>query len=125
MSAWVEGTFDLIVSEPLPEKIERELQYLRVRKLLRRAGVPDDDVRDYLDILRTKALNASADNTVLSISPPDPKDIPVLEAFVCPGADFLVTGDKKHLLSLGMRQIVTARDFARHLKAFEAIVPGR
>src|ERR1035437_6744101 len=36
------------------------------------------------------------------------------------GAEFLVTGDKKHLLSLGMPQIVTAADFAARLKAFDA-----
>ncbi len=107
------------------ERAFAPIGYPKVRKLLRRAGVSDDDVRDYLDILRMKALSVSADNTVRSIFPPDPKDIPVLQAFVCSGADFLVTGDKKHLLSLGMRQIVTARDFARCLKAFEAIAPVR
>jgi len=44
----------------------------------------------------------------------------VLEALLASGAEFLVTGDKKHLLSLHMSQIVTAADFAARLKAFDA-----
>jgi hypothetical protein len=39
---------------------------------------------------------------------------------VASGAEFLVTGDKKHLLALGMSQIVTAADFAARLKTFGA-----
>lgn len=44
----------------------------------------------------------------------------MLEALLASGAEFLVTGDKKHLLSLHMSQIVTAADFAARLKAFDA-----
>ena len=44
----------------------------------------------------------------------------MLEALLASGAEFLVTGDKRHLLSLGLPQIVTAADFAVRLKAFDA-----
>jgi predicted nucleic acid-binding protein len=46
---------------------------------------------------------------------PDPDDNPILATAIAGGADYLVTGDKRDLLSLGKVeavQIVTARAFA-------------
>lgn len=118
VSAWLAGKFDLVVSEALLEEFRRVLFYPKVRKLLMQAGLADDDLRDYIDIMRMKAITASTNNVPLPVTPPDPKDTHVLEALVAADAEFLVTGDKKHLLSLGMAQIVTAADFAARLRAF-------
>lgn len=46
---------------------------------------------------------------------PDPDDIPILATAIVGGADYLVTGDKRALLSLGKVeavQIISARRFA-------------
>lgn len=121
VSAWLEGKFDLVVSEASLEEFRRVLLYPKVRKLLMQAGLSDDDLRDYVDIMRMKAITVSTDNVLLPIAPSDPKDTHVLEALVASGAEFLVTGDKKHLLSLGMARIVTAADFAARLRAFSSL----
>ena len=118
--AWLAGKFDLVTSEPLIDELMVALTYPKVRKLLRGAGVLDQDLRDYVEILRFKAIVVRPVAIQLPMVPADPRDVPVLEALLASGAEFLVTGDKKHLLSLGMPQIVTAADFAARLKAFDA-----
>ena len=123
VAAWMAGRFDLIVSDPLLDELARVLRYPKVRALLAKAGLSDGDLRDYADILRMKAVIVETAGAVLPTTPHDPKDRHVLEALVASGAEFLVTGDKKHLLSLGLSQIVTAADFARRLQAFKATEP--
>ena len=118
--AWLAGKFDLVTSEPLIDELMRALSYPKVRKLLRGVGVRGEDLRDYVEILRFKAIVVRPVDVRLPMTPADPKDVPVLEALMASGAEFLVTGDKKHLLSLGMPQIVTAADFAARLNAFDA-----
>jgi len=118
--AWLAGRFDLVTSEPLIDELRGALTYPKVRRLLLAAGVLDQDLRDYVEILRIKAIVVRPVDIQLPMVPADLKDIPVLEALLASGAEFLVTGDKKHLLSLGMPQIVTAADFAARLKAFDA-----
>lgn len=116
--AWLDGQFDLVISEALIEEFRRVLNYPKIRKLLAGSGVTDEDLRDYVDIFRMKAIFVKTDEVVLAVKPADAKDIPVVAALVASGAEFLVTGDKKHLLSLGMPQIVTAADFLSRLRAF-------
>lgn len=118
VSAWLEGRFDLVLSDALIEEFNRVLNYPKIRKLLAGSGVTDDDLRDYVDIFRMKAIFVKTDEVLLAVKPTDAKDIPVVAALVASGAEFLVTGDKKHLLSLGMPQIVTAADFLSRLRAF-------
>jgi len=118
--AWLAGKFDLVTSEPLTDELMAALAYPKVRKLLLAGGITDDGLREYIDILRIKAILVRPVDIQLPMTPADPKDIPVLEAFLASEAEYLVTGDKKHLLSLGMPQIVTAADFAARLKAFDA-----
>ena len=119
-NAWLAGRFDLVTSDPLIDELMLALAYPKVRRLLVAAGVLDEDLRDYIDILRIKAIVVRPIDIRLPMAPADLKDVPVLEALLASGAEFLVTGDKKHLLSLGMPQIVTAADFAARLKAFDA-----
>ena len=116
VSAWLEGQFDLVLSDALMEEFSRVLNYPKIRKLLAGSGVTDEDLRDYVDIFRMKAIFVKTDEVVLAVKPADVKDIPVVAALVASGAEFLVTGDKKHLLSLGMPQIVTAADFLSRLR---------
>lgn len=118
VSAWLAGQFDLVLSEALLEEFRRVLNYPKIRKLLAGSGVTDDELRDYVDIFRMKAILVKADEVVLEVKPADMKDVPVVATLVASRAEFLVTGDKKHLLSMGMPQIVTAADFLSRLRAF-------
>ena len=119
--AWLSGKFDLVTSEPLIDELMAALAYPKVRRLLVAGGVPDDDLREYLDILRIKAILVTPTDIQLPKTPRDLDDIPVLEALLASEAEFLVTGDKKHLLSPGMPQIVMAAEFAARLASFDSL----
>ncbi len=121
VAAWRDARFDLVVSEALLEELRRVLRYPRVLALLKRNGVSEADIEDLLDILRLKAVLVSTEEVSLPLAPADPKDIQVLQALVASEADYLVTGDKKHLLSLGMPKIVSVSDFSKQLQALESL----
>ena len=113
--AWLAGKFELVTSEPLIDELMAALTYPKVRRLFLAGAVMDKDLRDYIEILRFKAIVVRPVDIQLPMALADLKDVPVMEALLASGAEFLVTGDKKHLLSLGMSQIVTAADFAARL----------
>jgi hypothetical protein len=80
--------------------------------------VTDDDLRDYVDIFRMKAILMKTDEVLLAVKPADAKDIPVVAALVASGAEFLVTGTRSTCFLWGMPQTVTATDFLSRLRAF-------
>lgn len=123
VDAWLQGKFELVVSEALLEEFTRALRYPKVRKLLLAKGVSDEDLRDFLEILRVKTVTVDIADVPLAVIPSDPKDRHVIAALVASGADYLVTGDRKDLLSLGSPKIVSAADFASRLSAFESLAP--
>ena len=118
--AWLDGRYELVLSEALLAEFERILRYPKIRKLLAAGGISDTDLRDYADMFRMKAQIVTTTDVTLPLALRDPKDVPVLEALLASGAEFLVTGDKKDLLSLGMPGIVSAADFLARLEAFTA-----
>ena len=121
VSAWLEGKFDLVVSDALLEEFKRVLFYPRIRKLLAGAGLSNEDIQDYVDLLRLKAITVRTDEVVLAVEPTDINDRHVLQTLVASSADYLVTGDKKHLLSLDMNQVVPCADFVGRLQAFKSM----
>lgn len=106
--AWRKKAFELITSEWQLDEFRRVSRYPKLRKYLRSA-----EAGTLLNGLRRQA-------TVLREIPkvelsPDPDDNPLLATAIAGMADFLVTGDKRDVLSLGKVetvQIVTARTFA-------------
>lgn len=106
--AWRKKAFDLITSKWQLEEFRRVSRYPRLRKYLK-----PSEAGNLVNGLRHQA-------TVLKELPevqlsPDPDDNPILATAIAGGADYLVTGDKRDLLSLGKVeavQIVTARRFA-------------
>lgn len=68
--------------------------------LRRSFAYADDDVREYVRWLLTQAEMA-ADGPVPRVVPGDPKDDPIIAAAVAAKADYLVTGDRAHLLPMG------------------------
>lgn len=109
--AWRRKAFSLVMSEWQLSEFRRVSRYARLRKYLKPA-----EVGDLVNGLRHQA-------TVLNQLPdiqrsPDPDDNPILATAIAGGADYLVTGDKRGLLSLGKVegvQIVSARDFVDRL----------
>ena len=108
LQAWLDGRFDLIVSEALLTELERALGYPKLA-----ARVSAEERSSFLELLRTAATPAD-----------DPADVPSVSAD--PGDDYLValahsqhallvSGDQ-HLLALADRMpIMNPRAFLESL----------
>lgn len=105
--AWRKKRFELVTSEWQLDEFRRVSRYRKLRRFLRPA-----EAGNLVNGLRYQA-------TVLETLPtvelsPDPDDNPVRAMAKTSDADYLVTGDKADLLSLGTigrTHIVTARQF--------------
>jgi putative PIN family toxin of toxin-antitoxin system len=106
--AWRKKAFELITSEWQLEELRRVSRYPKLRKYLKPA-----EVGTLVNGLRRQAI-------VLQELPkvefsPDPDDNPLLATAIAGMAEYLLTGDKRDLLSLQKVetcQIITARAFA-------------
>ena len=87
---------------------------LLAKSTLRRyAAYTDEDVHDFVRWLLTQAEMAT-DVPVLRVVLNDPKDDPIIAAAVAAKADYLITGDRAHLLPIGEYQgirIISPREF--------------
>jgi putative PIN family toxin of toxin-antitoxin system len=89
---WLEGGFELVVSEELLAELTRTLGYPRLKEL-----VPAEDAAEFVELLRSTAAIAPD----ISEPPPvsaDPGD-DYLVALATTSASILVSGDR-HLLAL-------------------------
>ena len=104
--AWLRGEIELVTSVAQIAEFARVLARPRIRRL-----VDADEANALVESIAARAV-------VLDILPevdisPDPADNPILATAIAGNADFIVSGDKKHVLSLGEVRgipIVTARD---------------
>ena len=104
--AWLRGEIELVTSVAQIAEFARVLARPRIRRL-----VDADEANALVESIATRAI-------VLDIVPevdisPDPADNPILATAIAGNADFIVSGDKKHVLSLGDVRgipVVTARD---------------
>jgi putative PIN family toxin of toxin-antitoxin system len=96
---WLEGRFELVVSEDILAEYERALGYERTRK---RHGYTFEQIRDFVDDIRQSAILVVVD-TILNIVEADPDDNKIIECAVAGNADYIVSGDA-HLLDLGEYQ---------------------
>ena len=103
--------YELCLSEAILTETAETL--LGKSKLRRYAEYADDDVRAYIRWLLTQAEivpDTPAPRVVLN----DPKDDPIIAAAVAAKADYLITGDRAHLLPIGEYQgirIISPRAF--------------
>ncbi len=111
VSAWRAGHYQLATSEPLIAEFCRAAAYPRIRTLFAKTGVSERELRDFADLLRLKALVVDVSAASLPVDPRDANDQPVIATMIAAEAEWLVTGDRRDLLSLGLRNIVTAREF--------------
>ncbi|MBM3341616.1 MAG: putative toxin-antitoxin system toxin component, PIN family [Betaproteobacteria bacterium] len=117
IEAWRAGEFDLVVSDALLDEAGRVFAYSRVRILLEKGGITTAMVGEFLEIIRFKAITVATANVAVPATPPDAGDLHVVQAFVASGAEFLVTGDRRDLLSLGLPGVVSVSEFERRLTA--------
>jgi putative PIN family toxin of toxin-antitoxin system len=93
---WEEERFDVLVSQPILEELERVLHYPRIQQ---RYDLPEEDVASFLRFMRSGAIIVEPSDKVTVIER-DPSDNRYLECSVAGGASYIVAGDQ-HLLQLG------------------------
>lgn len=109
LEAWMQGRFDLAISHPILTEYEEVITRLAAR-------YPEKRLTDWLSAIKqTGHLFAPAP---LPAATADPDDEMFIECAVAARADYIVTGDKAHLLRLKQATgvpIVAASDFLRLL----------
>jgi len=111
VAAWQAGEFGLVLSEPMVEEIGRVLAYPKIRG---RTGWTDEEIGNYLLLLRFKAEVVDIAGVDAGV-PSDPNDTPVLAALVAGGAEYLVSGDSDLLALRDNYPVVTPAEFATRL----------
>ena len=112
LAAWAQGRCEAIVSPPLLAECHETIEELRL-------DYPKIKPVEWVKIL-TESAELVFPTYRATGATPDPDDEMVLECALAAEADYIVSGDKKHLLPLrefqGIR-IVSPADFLRRLKA--------
>lgn len=115
--------YDLCLSEAILTETAETL--LSKSKLRRYVAYADEDVRDYIRWLLTHA-EMVPDGPAPRVVPNDPKDDPIIAAAVSAKADYLITGDRAHLLPIGEYRgirIISPRAFLEILGEDEPRTP--
>lgn len=111
LSAWAKGHYAAAVSPPLLSEYEETFEELRL-------DYPDRKCVDWVAALKESAeLVFPIDRATGIVS--DPFDEMVLECALAARADFIVSGDKKHLLPLKSFRgipILSVSDFVKRLR---------
>jgi len=110
LRAWAQGRCEVFVSPALLAEYQETTEELR-------ADYPDRQFVPWADILTESATLIFASETARHATP-DPNDEMVLECALAAEADVIVTGDKKHLLSLREFRgisIISPAEFLRRL----------
>jgi uncharacterized protein len=109
LNAWRGGRFDVLTNEDMVTEIAEVLRRPRIR---RRHGWTDEQIADFLNMLREVAV-VMAGELALTIIAEDPDDDAYLACAVEGEADYIVSGDD-HLRQLGSYRgipILSARQF--------------
>lgn len=110
LESWRRGDYILVTSISILEEIADVLTRPAIREYFH---LSDELIADVIQTLTTRAF-VTTGTTTLPATTKDPDDEKFLAAAVEGAATHVVTGDKKHLLSLEEYQgvkIVTARHF--------------
>lgn len=111
MQAWRAREIELATSEPILQDLERVLSYPRVQKF---THMSQQEVVRYVSDLRGSAQLVPG-TTEVQVSP-DPDDNKLFACAVEAGADYIVSGDKKDVLSIGEYEgvkTISPTDFVR------------
>ncbi len=111
---WQEGKFDIVVSPPMLQELERVLHYSRLQQ---QYHLPEEEIQRFLRLLRTRAIEVAPSEEIAVIER-DPTDNRYVECALAGDAQYIVSGDA-HLLDLkehrGVR-ILTPMEFVTLLK---------
>ena len=94
-ASWEQDKFELAISPPILEEIDRVIHYPRIRKKYK---LPEEGVLAFLQGISSAAFVVEP-TTELSVIERDPSDNRILECALAGNANFIVTGDN-HLLAL-------------------------
>jgi putative PIN family toxin of toxin-antitoxin system len=111
LSAWAQGRCVVVVSSNLLAEYHETVEELRL-------DYPDRKRVEWMEAL-TKSAELVFPTDRATGATPDPDDEMILECALAAEADFIVSGDKKHLLALREFQgipIVSPAEFLRHFK---------
>lgn len=96
IAAWLEELFELVISEAILDEIGRVLRYPRLAALHK---LPEESIDELLSLLRGESrFVAPTEKLSLSL---DESDNRYIECAINAGAEYIVTGDKQHLLPIG------------------------
>ena len=91
--AWKEGRFDLVTSQAQLDELKRVTDYKKLQRF-----ITPNDVADLLSTIDSCAvILATLPDVFYS---PDPNDNHIIAAAIVGDADLIVSGGKRHLLSL-------------------------
>lgn len=93
---WRAEAFEHLTSDAILQEIGRVLHYPKIAALHR---LSEPELSEFLALLREES-RIVVPTEILAVSP-DETDNRYVECAVAGGADFIVTGDKRHLLPLG------------------------
>lgn len=113
INAWREGQFELAISEPMLVKMRQVYLYPQIVKITNMATA---DIDNFIEDIRQNAVVVPA-ATAVEISP-DPEDNILFATAIEAHAQYLVSGDKKHVLSVGTYQgirTISPKDFLKQL----------
>ncbi len=114
LAAWAQGRCVTVVSSNLLAEYHETVSELRL-------DYPSRKCVEWVEVLTASAELVFPIERV-SGATPDPNDEMILECALAAEADYIVSGDKKHLLALRQFQgipIVAPADFLRRLKTNE------
>jgi putative PIN family toxin of toxin-antitoxin system len=94
---WEAETFTLLISDPILVEYRTVLGYERLRKLHQ---LSNDEIEEIIARFTNFAERVEVAET-LRVIPEDPDDDKFLECAVVGGADYIVSGNTKHLGKLG------------------------
>lgn len=110
IQAWRKGKFILVTSIPIIEEISEVLRRPEIKKFIR---LTPTEIRKIIKALKTRAYITPAEIKV-NVIETDPTDNKFLACALEGLADYIVTGDKKHILPLknyyGIK-IITPKQF--------------
>ncbi len=114
IDCWQAEAFELITSEPILTEIGQVMRYPKIKQL---HGLSEQELQLLLDLLQKESQLVSPTQRIdISKDKPDNR---YLECAVAGAAEYVVTGDKKHLLPIGEYQgirIVSPAAFVAVLK---------
>ncbi|MYB63829.1 putative toxin-antitoxin system toxin component, PIN family [Candidatus Poribacteria bacterium] len=106
---WRVGAIELAISPAMLDEFQRVVRRPRIQQ---KYNLSDDDIDEYVEMLREFAIVVSGSITVNAV-PDDPDDNIIIACAIEAEADVIISGDR-HLLTLGSYQeipIVKASDF--------------